>query len=1225
MSVKRSFLAGIAGLCVMACLSAAPAGAEARAAEAGTVLFDSNSGSVHWAAGHVTFSTARDAAHGNAKVITITKADRSVEWGTFHTAWIPVEAARGRRVEISLSLKIDSLVPYNERQADFFRPKIMFYPDTKTMQWKGNCGEVFLERFKQPIGWTDLKYEVDVPLQAKVALLSFPFGDVDGVVHLYNVRISAESILSSLTHNPHFTRGVLVPRRQAGSEPATLRLKDAQGREIVNRVSFDERGLYFDLKVPDQKFFQPYHGAEIWHGDSVQMAFDCTGSRSASPDAKSDYEMGFTQVDGKPFIYPDMVPPDYPFRLLDILYEFAAGPAGLHYKITLPWTALRPFSYDQQNSLGYAFLVNANDGQGRTYCEWAGGIGPKKCPAKYGVLLLDKKKRGGAATVLPDATECLDNGSVTGTILMPSRAAGTVRLSLSLNGAPLAERTCALQPGENSIAYKLVAAQLSAGENTLTVRVDAPPGNVALLDQNLRIVQLSSKETADKARALQQQADAGLKELKTSLAPYEHAELKPREQIASSAVVSLFLPYITEDLKASHFTLALQEAEDTLQVVQAAQQQMKDGDFILSREKSVLGVKACNGRLVNAQSETVYLMGFCNSDMSLPDYAVQKRLGLNLETQSWPTRLKKIADPPGYSLTTPIVERYHKIALKRAHNVALNLSPQIPSELRRDPLFAQLYPDSKTPGNHFLDFDPDHPAVRQFLELASASYGKTYAEMPEADRRVIVSCDIANEPAFTSITPYTLRDLRAFLTRKYQTIRALNAAWKTDFASFDAIADIRPLLPDDRHKVTYYDWCRFNDRRCYEFFHRMNEAAWKNSGPVPLPTHVKFMNDETWCPYVTFDRGYDRELDQRLSDVNGGDGGPRKLPLGSPYAFNWMRVALPVEYLHSLAPQKPGFDDEWHLAQPFLKDPQAMRAAIWLTAWHGQCCTSLFATFRDAKRHRLYRQYDYGSDAWYAFVGNMGIDVRPHLMETFTQEGIRIQNNIERVRSFVENDHPVAIYCSLPSAIYDGKRHIETVEAMFDAFYFQDVGVGFISDRMLADGRIPKGTKLLIIPQARYADPAAVAALDKADAAGVRVLWVGEENFSRDLQNQPLAATPKLTHARQWPQGEPKDYRARAAAAVRQAGIQPAFALCNKAGRHPDYVSARFALCGDKTVGYAVNLGTEPQEFRLLGPDGKVVAIRNCLAPEGKKAAELTKVSLRSCEFLNFDVLPQFP
>ena len=81
----------------------------------------------------------------------------------------------------------------------------------------------------------------------------------------------------------------------------------------------------------------------------------------------------------------------------------------------------------------------------------------------------------------------------------------------------------------------------------------------------------------------------------------------------------------------------------------------------------------------------------------------------------------------------------------------------------------------------------------------------------------------------------------------------------------------------------------------------------------------------------------------------------------------------------------------------------------------------------------------------------------------------------------------------------------------------------------------------------------------------------------------------------------------------------------NKAGRHPDYVSARFAVWGDKTVGYAVNLGTEPQEFSLVGPDGKVVAIRNCLAPEGKKAADLTKFSLGSCGFLNFDVLPQFP
>ena len=50
----------------------------------------------------MTFSDGNEyPARGNAKAITITKADQSVEWGTFHTAWIPVEAARGRRVEIS--------------------------------------------------------------------------------------------------------------------------------------------------------------------------------------------------------------------------------------------------------------------------------------------------------------------------------------------------------------------------------------------------------------------------------------------------------------------------------------------------------------------------------------------------------------------------------------------------------------------------------------------------------------------------------------------------------------------------------------------------------------------------------------------------------------------------------------------------------------------------------------------------------------------------------------------------------------------------------------------------------------------------------------------------------------------------------------------------------------------------------------------------------------------
>ena len=39
--------------------------------------------------------------------------------------------------------------------------------------------------------------------------------------------------------------------------------------------------------------------------------------------------MGFTQVDGKPFIYPDMVPLDYPFRSFAHPLRVCGGPGGI--------------------------------------------------------------------------------------------------------------------------------------------------------------------------------------------------------------------------------------------------------------------------------------------------------------------------------------------------------------------------------------------------------------------------------------------------------------------------------------------------------------------------------------------------------------------------------------------------------------------------------------------------------------------------------------------------------------------------------------------------------------------------------------------------------------------------------------------------------------------------------------------------------------------------------
>ena len=62
---------------------------------------------------------------------------------------------------------------------------------------------------------------------------------------------------------------------------------------------------------------------------------------------------------------------------------------GMVYEIRIPLRELYPLS-GKEDEIGFNFLINDNDGNGRKYIEWAGGIGKNKKPSEYG--LMQRKK-----------------------------------------------------------------------------------------------------------------------------------------------------------------------------------------------------------------------------------------------------------------------------------------------------------------------------------------------------------------------------------------------------------------------------------------------------------------------------------------------------------------------------------------------------------------------------------------------------------------------------------------------------------------------------------------------------------------------------------------------------------------------------------------------------------------------------------------------------------------
>ncbi|MGI5922701.1 MAG: sugar-binding protein [Lentisphaeria bacterium] len=250
------------------------------------------------------------------------------------------------------------------------------------------------------------------------AILKFAFltnyGDKVGkVVYIDNV------ILARLTNNTTasriLTRGKFIrppgaitidgDRREWAACPAiTLN----QAAHVVNttdqnpwqgpddlsgscQIMLDEKNLYLLFDIRDNVLGNGVTDPETaWQYDSIQFAID----------PRNDNH-GYTEIcvgrtsDGKGFAYklvnywtPEL-PENITRRGLINDAEVMAVPTayGIIYELRIPINELYPLD-GKESEFAFNFLINDDDGHGRKYIEWAGGIGKTKNPKEYGLLQL---------------------------------------------------------------------------------------------------------------------------------------------------------------------------------------------------------------------------------------------------------------------------------------------------------------------------------------------------------------------------------------------------------------------------------------------------------------------------------------------------------------------------------------------------------------------------------------------------------------------------------------------------------------------------------------------------------------------------------------------------------------------------------------------------------------------------------------------------------------------
>lgn len=162
-------------------------------------------------------------------------------------------------------------------------------------------------------------------------------------------------------------------------------------------------GLVVALEVTDDAHDNAHSAEELWMGDSVQLAFDVSQSGGVGYDALDDHEFSIGLSDGQVMTTRHHGPAGADDEITAAIIR---GGVITTYEMLLPSSTLPSVSFNADVTIGFSFLVNDADNEGREgWIEWTPGIGSGKNPEMFGEILLkieDVEQPDIDAAVLPD-------------------------------------------------------------------------------------------------------------------------------------------------------------------------------------------------------------------------------------------------------------------------------------------------------------------------------------------------------------------------------------------------------------------------------------------------------------------------------------------------------------------------------------------------------------------------------------------------------------------------------------------------------------------------------------------------------------------------------------------------------------------------------------------------------------------------------------------------------
>lgn len=158
------------------------------------------------------------------------------------------------------------------------------------------------------------------------------------------------------------------------------------------RVLWDDRALYLNVDVRDDKYVHALADSAIWNMDGMQILVDAARE---SVEKSGKYEISLADGAKGPQAWcnysADASTPTGEVKDIRIKVTPAAdGTGGRRYEIAIPWPRLAPFKPGVGEDLGFSLILNEDDGPGRSsFMGWFSGVHSKELDLVGDLILLE--------------------------------------------------------------------------------------------------------------------------------------------------------------------------------------------------------------------------------------------------------------------------------------------------------------------------------------------------------------------------------------------------------------------------------------------------------------------------------------------------------------------------------------------------------------------------------------------------------------------------------------------------------------------------------------------------------------------------------------------------------------------------------------------------------------------------------------------------------------------